>query len=322
MTPRQVTALIYGCHSLPQQRKDAILGRLLEAAGRSGLARWKDLLARALAVREDFFRVLSPRHKERILGDLARAIRSMTKAACSEEAWRVLDEIYAAGDGPAAGGEAAAYFRMRLGETPERRVRAMLAAVLMELPEAGQYLEDAAAAVHGDHLLAIRAMEKLCACGDHGMRALLPLLAEIPVTPAVTYTLLGLIDQATCDETLRLEMVAAVLRKASASALQAGKAGMEPEPAVVSLRSSQAVHAKRTSDPVLTNLKRPVQKDPVFLRFKATRATKRKGASHVGQENHTDAALRRGSPACSGGPGGERIRLSAKLKRDGVPAEL
>ena len=98
MTRRDLAELIYRCQSLPPGRKDAVLDRLLEGAGHaSGLATWKHLLGRALAVRENFFVALSPRHKEKILEELARAIRSMTKAGRAEEAAAVLDEIYTPG---------------------------------------------------------------------------------------------------------------------------------------------------------------------------------------------------------------------------------
>lgn len=229
VTRWDLAALIYRCPSLPPGRKDAVLDRLLEGRGHSsGLATWKHLLGRALAVREAFFVALSPRHKEKILEDLARAIRSTTKAGRGEEAAAVLDEIYTPGDGPALGGEAAAFFRTRLRETPDRKVKAALAAVILELPEAEQTVEDAAA-VHGYCLLSIRAMERLCAFGNHGMRVFIGFIEEMAVTPAVTCTLLSLVDPASCDETLRTEVTAVVLRKVSQGHHEAGRNSRQPK---------------------------------------------------------------------------------------------
>ena len=324
MKRRDLIGIIYGSQSLSGKRKDLVLARILEAAGRFGLAGWKQLLLPALATREDFFTALSPRHKERVLEDLARVMRCMTKAGQGREACGVLDEIYRLGEGPASGGEAAVFLRTWLQKAADKKVKAALAGVILEIPEAQQTVEEMAAALHGDHLLFIRAVERLCGLGDPGMRVLLGLLEEIAVSPVVIYTFLGLADGARCDETLRAEVTAAVLRKVSRSRPEArGNTGRpEADPAVVPLRTSQVVQARRALGPPLGGPKRQVRKEPVFLRLIAARKAKLKGGSHVGQENDTDAALRRGSPAYYGGPGGERIRLSAKLKGSGVRAEL
>jgi hypothetical protein len=324
MKRRDLSGFIYSSQGLSGERKDLVFARILEAAGRFGLAGWKQLLLPALAAREDFFTALSPRHKERVLEDLARATRSMTKAGRGREAGGVLDEIYRLAEGPASGGEAAVFFRTRLREAADKQVKAALAGVILEIPGAENRPEEMAAALHGDHLLFIRAVERLCGLGDPGLRVLLGLLEEIALSPAVIYTVLNLVEGARGDETLKAELTAAVLRRVSRSRPEApGRSGRQAaEPAVLLLRTSQVVQARRALGSPLWGPRRQVRKEPAFLRLCAVRKTKLKGGNHVGQENDTDAALRRGSPAHPAGPGGERVRLSAKLKGGGLRTDL
>ncbi|MEJ2430451.1 MAG: hypothetical protein P8075_16270, partial [Deltaproteobacteria bacterium] len=189
MNYKYLAQLIQNCHNIPESRKDPLVIELSRVVNRTNYRNWKKLLRNGLAVKEEFFRAYSPVTKEEILGDLCEAIRRLKRAGHSTELYRLLDNIYCLESCEESEGEAATFFRMRLSQNTHKGVRAALAALIMELPEEHQRIEAVAAAIHGNYLLSIRAMERLCAFAEPGLKALYQLLDEITLTPAITFTL-------------------------------------------------------------------------------------------------------------------------------------
>ncbi|MBW2072892.1 MAG: hypothetical protein JRI89_16805, partial [Deltaproteobacteria bacterium] len=211
MNYRHLIQLIYDCHNLSGSRKDSLARKLATAVDRSNYRSWKNLLLPSLAVKEEFFKAHAPASKVKILGDLCEAMRRLKRTGLASELYSILDEMYAPPCQAISGGEAAAFLRMRFRQSEHREVRAGLAAVIMELPAEQHHIEEVAAAIHGDYLLAIRAMERLCAFGEPGLQALNLLLEEISPGPAITFTLLRIIGKATCRASLKRRLTARLL---------------------------------------------------------------------------------------------------------------
>ena len=156
MNYKYLAQLIQNCHNIPESRKDPLVMGLSRVVNRTNYRNWKRLLRNGLEVKEEFFRAYSPVTKEDILGDLCEAVRGLKRAGHSTELYRLLDNIYCLESCEESEGEAAIFFRMRLCQNPHKGVRAVLAAVIMELPEEHQRIEDVAPAIHGNYLLSIR----------------------------------------------------------------------------------------------------------------------------------------------------------------------
>jgi len=361
MSYKYLLNLLYNCHNLPQTRKDFIAVRMSETMTRSDLPVWRQLLVNGLAVKEEFFKAYSPVQKSKILSGLCESIRRIKRAGCSRQLFEVLDHIYCLDRGEPSDGKAGAFFRMRLRQSPDKRVKAMLAAVIMELPEQHHRVEEVAAAIHGDYLLSIRAMERLCGFGEPGLKVLYQLLEEVYLTPAITFTLLKLIETTRCRDSLKRTMAAKVFLRANQDETGTTRPLVSPgsDSAIRMMRSAKVSRALQRA-PASTKFylnkgqRNRVGQDPVFQRFDATRknpvrpqerchvcaknhkepslcrgfdATRKnpvrpQGGCHVCAKNHKDPSLCRGFATDHGDTGKERLRLSIQLKNYGLPTNL
>ena len=331
MNCKHLAHLIYNCHNIPESRKDPLVIELSRVVNRANYRTWKKLLCNGLAVKEQFFRAYSPVSKERILEDLCEAIRRLKITEHPTKINRILDHIYFLDRPAPSEGETAAFFGMRLRQTSHKGVRAQLAAVIMELPEEHQRIEDVAAALHGNYLLSIRAMERLCAFGEPGLKAIYQLLDEISLTPAVTFTLFRIIENTCCRDSLKRTLSAKVFLKANQRAENTVNTSIartsDSELRMMrSARVSRAVESCRAPKDfaLKSNKCRRGQKKPVFLRLTATRKIKIQhgGKCHVSKKDHQDTSLRGGFTADPGDIGKERLRLSVQLKSGRFPAQL
>jgi hypothetical protein len=317
--------LLYNCHNLPQNRKDWVAVRLSGTITRANIAVWRQLLVNALVVKEEFFKAYSPVQKSKILADLCESMRRIKRTESAKKLFEVMDHIYCLADGEPSDGKASSFFRMRLRQNPDKQVRAMLAAVIMELPEQYHRVEEVAAAVHGDYLLSIRAMERLCGLGESGLKALYHLLEEVSFTPAITFTLLKLIEETRSRDSLKRAIAAKVYLRAG----QEDTTTARPNSGIHAMRCGQVSRGLRSSAATAVSRfgkwrRSTGREDPVSLRFTATRQMKMKseGGCHVSEENHTNAALLRRPAAYPGGFGKERLRLSLQLTNKGLPAQV
>jgi hypothetical protein len=331
MNYKHLAHLIYNCQNIPESRKDPLVTGLSKVVNRTNYRNWKKLLRNGLAVKEEFFRAYSPVTKEEILGDLCEAVRGLKRAGHSTELYRFLDNIYCLESCQESKGEAATFFRMRLRQNPHKGVRAVLAAVIMELPEENQRIEDVAAAIHGNYLLSIRAMERLCAFGEPGLKTLYQLLDEITLTPAVTFTLFRIINKTICRDSLKRTISAKVFLRANQldEAITNSSIAQRSDTELRMIRSarvSRAVESFRAPKEFHLNggKDRRGDKNSVFLRFAATRRIKIEfeGGCHVSKKNHQDASLCGGFTADLGDTGKERLRISVQLKNRGLPAAI
>lgn len=331
MSYKYLLNLLYNCHNLPQTRKDFIAARMSETMTRSDLPVWRQLLVNGLAAKEEFFKAYSPVQKSRILSGLCESIRRIKRTGCSHHLFEVLDHIYCLDSVEPSDGKAGAFFRMRLRQSPDKRVKAMLAAVIMELPEQHHRVEEVAAAIHGDYLLSIRAMERLCGFGEPGLKVLYQLLEEVPLTPAITFTLLKLIETTTCRDSLKRTMAAKVFLRANQDKIGTTRSLLSPgsDTAIRMMRSGVVSRALQRTPAIAdfhlnTGQRNRVRQDPVFQRFAATRKNqvRLQGGCHVCEKNHKDPTLCRGFATDPGDTGKKRMRLSIQLKNYGLPTNL
>jgi hypothetical protein len=331
MNCKHLAHLIYNCHNIPQCRKDSLVIDLSKALNRTNYRNWKKLLRNGLAVKEEFFRAYPPVTKEEILGDLCEAVRGLKRADHSTALYRFLDNMYCLESCEKSAGEAAKFLRMRLRQNPHKGVRAVLAAVIMELPEEQQRIEDVTAAIHGNYLLSIRAMERLCASGEPGLKALYHLLDEITLTPAITFTLFRIVEETCCRDSLKRTLSAKVFLRANQqeegtmkfSSVRTADTELRM---VRSARVTRAVESSRAPKEFRWNggQRRRGDKNSVFRRFAATRnmKTQTEGGCHVDKKNHQDTSVCGGCTVDLGDAGKERLRISVQLKNRGLQASI
>ena len=277
MNHKSLLNLLYNCHNLIQTRKDFIAVRMSEMMTRSDLSVWRQLLVNGLAVKEEFFKAYSPVQKSKILSDLCESIRRIKRVGCSRHLFEVLDHIYCLDSVEPSDGKAGAFFRMRLRQSPDKQVKAMLAAVIMELPEQHHRVEEVAAAIHGDYLLSIRAMERLCDFGEPGLKVLYQLLEEVSLTPAITFTLLKLIETTRCRDSLKRTMAAKVFLRANQEMTTTTRPLVSPgsETAIRMMKSAKVSRGLQRTPAIAgfhlnKGQRNRVRQDPVFQRFAAT----------------------------------------------------
>ncbi|UCG14334.1 MAG: hypothetical protein JSU72_07715 [Deltaproteobacteria bacterium] len=335
MTPKYLVNLVCNCHSLPQSRKDSILFLLMEAIPRAELKvnshLWRQLLVNAMDVREQFFEAYAPPFKVRIIESLIESVRRLKKAGFEEQIFKLLNHIFSLTDGELSGGETADFLREKLLASPDKKVKAALAAVVMELPATYHRVDTVAAAIHGDYLLAIRAMERLCSMGEAGIKKLYQMLDQVVITPSVAFTLLKIIGDTDCQSFMKRKIRAKIIHRVRHAGSQAENAlaNLSSPVDLQTMRTAQIGRVKELSQSALhvaspRNQLKEGSDSPTFKRFSETknRKTNQEGGRYVRQKNHKDQALRRGPALDSGDIGRERLRLSIQLKDKGLPAHL
>jgi hypothetical protein len=329
MNQKCITQVLYRSQCISPDTKESISQLLLAAVCKSEFIQWRQLLVNALEIKAHLFEAYSPVHKSRILRDLCAAIRRLKRGSHYKVVLDILDQIFGVLGRHTPGADAAAYFRKRRILNPDPGLKALFAGLIMELPEQFHRIDDAVAAIHGDYILAIRAMERLCALGDPGVRALEKKVGELSLTPAVAFTLLKILENATCDNLLKRSVVERVLayRDCTESSLTCRDLFQPSEPELqrmrlVEVRRAMACLKMANLQPTGAEPRKSKRNGPFFRRLAAATNHKLSGGNHVGEKNHKNASLCGGLASDSEDLRGQRLRLSFQLKNSGFRQDL
>jgi len=329
MNQKRFTQVLYRSQCISPETKESISQLLLAVVCKSDFIQWRQLLVSGLEIKEPLFEAYSPVHKSMILRDLCLAIRRLKKGSHHQVVLEILDHIFGVLGRQPPGGEAAGYFRKRLMLSPDREAKALFAGLIMELPQEFHRIVDVVAAIHGDYILTIRAMERLCAFGDPGVVALEKKVGEVSLTPAVAFTLIKILENANCDNLLKRRVVEKVVahRDSPESRLTCKNMFEPSEPElqrmrVVEVRRAMACLKMTKLEPTGADPEKSKRKRPFFKRLAATTNHKMRGGTHVGEKNRKNAPLCGGLASDSEDIGGQRLRLSLQLKNSGFQSDI